>query len=87
MSFKIKEIWAFVHTDEKNEEGIVAWFDEDKKQWMPMVAADGARIESLKPIAVHIAQTLKKEIRMVHFSTRCDVQIFRPKKEMEVTEV
>jgi hypothetical protein len=45
---------------------------------VPLIAADPARVESLKPIAAHIAKVSGKPVRLVKFTSREDVEVFSP---------
>lgn len=58
------------------------------KQWVatpfgdkivPMVGADAARVESLKPMAQAMATQLKKNIKIVVFSNREEIGVIKPR--------
>lgn len=68
---RIDEMYAFVSQDDDGE-GIVGFKTPDG--WMPMVAADMARVESLKPMAEKLAVGMR--IALVRFSTREVIQQF-----------
>ena len=71
---KVDAIYAFISTDEGPEdEGIVAMKVDNT--WLPMVGADEARMESLKPIARGIARITEKRIVLAKFSVREDQEI------------
>ena len=72
---KIEEIWAFIAEEGPDDEGLCAFKLGDS--WLPLVGADKARIESLKPMAERIAKTTGKEILLAKFSVRTDVQVIR----------
>lgn len=72
MSFKIKDLWAYVSVADDGEEGICAVMMENT--WMPMVMANEARIKSMRPIAEKMAKEQKKVIKFVKFSTRTDLE-------------
>lgn len=73
---KIEVIYAFISIDEGPEdEGIVAARMGDA--WMPLVGADEDRIESLKPLAIDIAQVTGKRIVLARFSNREDLEEVR----------
>lgn len=69
---KIEEMYAFVAEDSgPDDEGIVGI--NTATGWMPLVGADMARVESLKPIAKGIAAQTGKKIKLVHFTNREDL--------------
>ena len=73
---KITEMYAFVSEDTGPEdEGVVA--ENFGGVWMPLVGADMARAESLKPLARMVARKTGKPIKLLHF-TNCE--------ELEVIE-
>lgn len=65
---RIDQIWAFVSVDEKGDEGLCAF--QSSMGWTPLIAADEARLESLRPVAQRIADASGKPIRLLKFSTR-----------------
>uniref|UniRef100_A0A6H1Z6A3 Uncharacterized protein n=1 Tax=viral metagenome TaxID=1070528 RepID=A0A6H1Z6A3_9ZZZZ len=66
---RIEEMYAFVAEDSGPEdEGLVGMNTGDG--WMPLVGADMARVESLKPIARGIAAATGKKIKIIHFTQR-----------------
>lgn len=68
---EIKFMYAFVSVDPEDEnEGIIAEFFPHLHAWLPLVAADDARVEQFKPIAKRIAQRLAHPVRLVKFTTR-----------------
>jgi len=72
---KIDEIYAFIAEDSGPEdEGIAAFVS---KGWaMPMVAADKARVDSLREMARYIAKATGKPIKLIRFSVREEVEVF-----------
>ena len=67
---RIDEMYAFISYDkDDNDEGLTA-LHGGYGVWMPMVGADMARVESLKPIAKEIAAITGKKIKICKFSTR-----------------
>ena len=73
---KIDEIFAFVAVDADGE-GITG-FMNSSGQWMPLVGADMKRVEQLRPIAQDIAKQSGKTIRLIHFSTRTELEVINP---------
>lgn len=68
----IDNIYAFVATEDDGSEGITGF--QHNNTWMPMVCADVARLESLRPIAHQIAKQTGKPIKLIHFSVRTEVE-------------
>ena len=73
----INSVTLFVSCDSEGNEGIVAMFSP-KFGWMPMIAADEARLDSLRERAAEIAQEQKLVIREVKFTFKTIVQEFIP---------
>ncbi len=78
--FVIQTLHAFIVTDEDGVEGIPAAKAPDGMA-MPLVRADRARIESLRPIAQQIADGLGKKVVLTRFSVREDVDTLLPRSE------
>ena len=69
---RIKEMFAFVAEGSgPDDEGVVGM--NTGSGWMPLVGADMARVESLKPIARGIAAQTGKKIKLLHFTQREDL--------------
>lgn len=71
-SIKIEEIYAFVSVDKDNHEGVIAINTAHGP--MPMIAADKARLEYLRPHAVEVARKTKMKVRLLKFSTREEIE-------------
>ncbi|KKL91894.1 hypothetical protein LCGC14_1166560, partial [marine sediment metagenome] len=72
----IEKMYAFVAEDSgPDDEGIVAMQVGDVM--IPMVGADMARVESLRPIARAISRRTRKEIKLIHFTQREDLGAVR----------
>jgi len=68
----IEEMFAFVAEDSgPDDEGIVAMQVGDVM--VPMVGADMARVESLRPIVRAISAQTGKNIKLLHFTQREDL--------------
>ena len=66
---KITEIFAFVAEDSRpDDEGITAV--QVGHTWMPMVGADMARVDSLRPVAAKIARRTGKPVKLLRFTNR-----------------
>lgn len=63
---KISQMFAFVMDDGKGAEGIMGISAADGS-WMPLVGADMARVESLKPLADDIAKQIERSYRILKF--------------------
>ncbi len=70
---RINEVFVFVATDEHGDEGIPA-FQSSAGMWMPLVAADRARVDSLRPMAKEIAKMTGSSIKLIRMSTREDLE-------------
>lgn len=71
--FKIKTIHAFIATEDDGTEGIIGMQTPDG--WMPFVAADSDRLESLRPYAIEIAKAAGTRVTIAEFSIRKDVEV------------
>jgi len=74
---KIEEMYAFVIEDTgPDDEGVVGM--GTKMGWMPLVGADMARVESLKPLASVAARASGKKVKLLHFGCRRLVEVIEP---------
>lgn len=73
---KIEKLYAFV-ADDAEGEGVCGFVGPDGR-WMAMVAADKARVESLKPIAQDIARQTGRPIKLLCFSVREQIERILP---------
>jgi hypothetical protein len=68
---RIDAIWAFLSVDpEDGNEGVLSGPLLGPGSQVPLIAADEARLESLWPIARHIARAAGWHCRLVKFHTR-----------------
>jgi hypothetical protein len=74
---RIDRIWAFLSLDDGGE-GVIAAPIGSEGMTMPLIAADKARLDSLIPLAKHLAKMFRKPIRLAKFSKREDVEIYQP---------
>ena len=66
---QISELFAFIAEDSgPDDEGVTAFLSGGT--WLPMIAADRARVDSLRPMAEAIAKSTGQKIHLVRFSTR-----------------
>jgi hypothetical protein len=74
---RITELFAFIAEDEGPEdEGVTAFLSS--VGWTPMVAADRERVDSLREKAQAIASATSKQVRLVRFSVREELEVFEP---------
>jgi hypothetical protein len=71
----IQELFAFISDD--NGEGVAAYLGPDGI-WMPMVGADQARVDSLRPMAQELAKMSGVKVTLARFSTRENIEDFEP---------
>lgn len=77
---KIDQIFAFIAEDEgPDDEGITSFHSAQHGGWMPMVAADEKRIDSLRQFAQAISDESGKKITLIRFSQREVVEVIAPK--------
>jgi hypothetical protein len=82
---KIDAIYCYVLDEEDGGEGIPAVQTPDGA-WMPMVAGDIERLESLKPLAQTFANKLQKPIRLVKFTNKELINEIKPSLVMRATK-
>jgi hypothetical protein len=74
----IDEMYAFVQTDPADQtEGVIGFLAPDGT-WMPMVGADTERIEYLRPMAQQIATATDREVRVIRFTVREEIEVIKP---------
>jgi hypothetical protein len=73
MPLKIERLFAFIAKDELTGDEGVCGFQSDMG-WMPMVGADQAMIDKLRPMARSIAKASGKEIVICRFSIREEIE-------------
>jgi len=75
---KIDELFAFVSERSRDDEGLAAFRDARDGIWMPMVAADVDRANSMREIAQDIANKTGRSIRLVRFHEREELEVIEP---------
>ena len=75
---RIDTIYAFIAQDENGDEGICGMQLPGSNTFMPFVGADLDRVKDLKPLAQQIANETGKSIKLVHFTTRNEVEEIKP---------
>jgi hypothetical protein len=73
---KIESFYAFVAEDDEGE-GLAAFLGPDGT-WIPMVAADMERVESLRDTAQAIATQTDTKIRVIQFQNRAVIEEINP---------
>lgn len=73
---RIDEVWAFISKDEEGHEGLCAIQTLDG--WMPLIAADKERLESLRSEAKKLAEHTPNDIVLCRFHNREEVEIIKP---------
>lgn len=68
-TLRIEQITAYVCVDVDGNEGIAGVLAPDGT-WMPLVCADEARVQSLRPVAEQLARATGTAIRVVRFGVR-----------------
>ena len=76
----IRELYAFIADDQLGE-GVTS-FQSGDIHW-PMVAADKDRVDSLRKMAQIIANQFGKEIKLVRFTAREELETITPKETNE----
>lgn len=79
---RITEMYAFVVEDTgPDDEGVMAIQsmegEDDQRIWVPLVGADMAIVNSLRPIARGIGRKIGKKVTLVHFSNREDLEVIQ----------
>ena len=74
----IDEIYAWASYDPVDDiEGVCAFLGADGN-WMPLLAADKDRLDSLRPMAIRICNTSGKTMRLIRLSQRDVVETIEP---------
>lgn len=63
---KIDELFAFISVDENGNEGIMA-ASAPNGMWHPLIGADTARVDSLRPVADEITARTGMRYEIRHF--------------------
>ena len=79
---RIEEMFAFVVLDDDGTEGVPAVtvnmgpYEGDMS--FPLLGADMARIESLRPHAVRLSKQMGKKVTLCKFTNREEMEVFEP---------
>lgn len=74
---RIDQMYAFVMVDDDGTEGVLG-FTSPNGRAMPLVGADMARIDSIRPYVQEIATLTGKPTILRHFTTATDVETIQP---------
>ena len=78
MPNQILNVWTFSTVDPTDgNEGLIGFKTPDG-QWHPLVAADPARVASLRDVAVGLVKDLNIVVTVKHFSAMTVVEVIRP---------
>lgn len=76
LGFRIERIWAFLAVHEDGDEGLCGAPLPGTPYPMPMIAADGDRLNSLIPIATDLSTMFDGSIELARFDRRTNIEIF-----------
>lgn len=74
---RIDPLWMVTYIDDAGRE-VVVQAKLTTGDYAPMIAADGARLESMMAAARELARASNKTMRLVKFTNRIDVEEIRP---------
>jgi hypothetical protein len=72
----IEHLWAFLSIDKDGDEGVCAAKMGD--MWVPLVAADEKRVETLREYAQRLVEATGCPIRLVKFTVRQEIEVIGP---------
>lgn len=75
---RINEMYAFVAIDSDGTEGVCSFYSRAMSGHMPMVGADTARVDLLRPIAQDMAKQMGVPIRVLRFTVREEIEVIEP---------
>lgn len=75
MDLKIEKMYAYI-TLEGEQEGVIGF--HSGMGWVPLVGADTDRAKSYRPVAQDIANRTGKEVKLIFFSQREEVEVIKP---------
>jgi hypothetical protein len=77
---KITECYLFVACDTGPDDEGIAAFLAKSDMWLPMVAADKSRVDSLRGMAQRVANESGDVVRLIRFSVREELEVFEPRE-------
>lgn len=72
----IDRVWMAVQTDEEGNEGVCAVMNGD--MWVPLIAADPARLANVRAQAQVVADHTGKPVKLIELATRSETEEFKP---------
>lgn len=77
---KIDQMYAFIIEDTgPDDEGVIAFESKSETTgesvWLPLVGADMARINSLRPLAKGIGKQIDHKVMLVRFTNRENLEV------------
>lgn len=76
--FQLKQVYAFISRDGDGDEGVVSIVTPTGNV-QPLISFDARNLDQMREIAQHIASETKKDVRLLRFSAREDVETFEPR--------
>ena len=74
---RINQLWLVTYIDEAGQE-LVAQAKASTGHYVPLIAADAVRLESMMPAARGVAKANKLKMRVIKFTNRLDVDEILP---------
>jgi hypothetical protein len=74
---RINQLWLVTYIDEAGQE-LVAQAKASTGDYVPLIAADAARLESMMPAARGVAKANNLKMRVIKFTNRLDVDEILP---------
>jgi hypothetical protein len=74
---RINQLWLVTYIDEAGQE-LVAQAKAMTGDYVPLIAADAARLESMMPAARGVAKANKLKMRVIKFTNRLEVEEILP---------
>lgn len=75
---KINELFAFIFADSGPDDEGVPSYTLPNGMTFPLLGADPARIDSLRPMAQEMSRRLGKPVVLARFTQREDVELIEP---------
>jgi len=70
---RIGVLWAYLAVAEDDDEGIIS--TQMGGMAMPLIGSDEARMRSLRPYAERIARGSGRQVKLVRFDQRTDIEV------------
>lgn len=76
MGFEMSQLWVAVVIDDDGDEALVMW--PSSTGMRPVIAADEKALASVREVLPHLAASLGKQVRLIHFGGRRDIESIKP---------